>query len=406
MRFQINNEFDPLKAVLVHRPGTEIERLTHHNMSQFLFEDIPYLRRMQDEHDTFVAKLEEHGVTVYRLESLLVEILADPAVRSEVLAQVCRAQDVPALTDDLGNANHWDVESLTRMLFAGLTYAEYTAATGQRCADAADADPDMFLLDPIPNAYFSRDPAVVVRDGAISSKMFFRERVRETLLVRAVLEHHPDFLENPIVYGASNAPGEDRPFTVEGGDVMVLTSEALFVGRSERTNGAAIAKLAAKFFQRDSIKRIYEIPLPPKRAFMHLDTVFTVLDSGLVLWYGDVMRNLPHIHRYESKDGGGTTRVRDTRTFLEILEAEFDKEPTVIDAAGGDRVHSVREQRMDGVNTFAIAPRVVITYERNERTSAALEAHGVTCIAINGSELVRGLGGPRCMTMPLLREPK
>ena len=216
MRFQINNEFDPLKAVLVHRPGTEIERLTHHNMSQFLFEDIPYLRRMQDEHDTFVAKLEEHGVTVYRLESLLVDVLADPAVRSEVLAQVCRAQDVPALAEDLDNANHWDVESLTRMLCAGLTYAEYTAATGQRCADAADADPDMFLLDPIPNAYFSRDPAVVVRDGAISSKMFFRERVRETLLVRAVLEHHPDFLENPIVYGASNAPGEDRPFTVEG----------------------------------------------------------------------------------------------------------------------------------------------------------------------------------------------
>ena len=185
-------------------------------MSQFLFEDIPYLRRMQDEHDAFVAKLEEHGITVYRLESLLSEVLTDPAVRSDVLAQVCRAQDVPALTEDLGNVNHWSVDALTRMLFTGLTYAEYADATGQRFVDAADSDPHTFVLDPIPNAYFSRDPAVVVRDGVISSKMFFRERVRETLLVRAVLENHPDFSENPVVYGASNAPGEDRPFAVEG----------------------------------------------------------------------------------------------------------------------------------------------------------------------------------------------
>ena len=402
MRFQVNSEFDKLKAVLVHRPGTEIERLTHVNMHQYLFEDIPYLRRMQDEHDAFVGKLEENGVTVFRLENLLPEVLADSSARSALLTQVCQAQDVPALAADLDDVNHWDTPALARLLFAGLTYAEYTEATGRRFVESAAAD--TFVLDPIPNSYFSRDPAVIVRGRAISSKMFYRERVRETLLVRAVLEHHPEFSENPIVYGASDHPDEDRPFTVEGGDILVLSSEALLIGCSERTNSATIERLAAKFFRLEGIKRVYEIPLPAERAFMHLDTVFSILDAGLVLWYGNVMQHLSHINRYEPADAdGGVSRVREVRSLLDILEAEFDTRPTVIDAAGGDKVHSIREQRMDGVNKLAIAPRVVITYERNERTIAALEAHGVTCITIAGSELVRGLGGPRCMTMPLLR---
>ncbi len=404
MRLQIDNEYDKLEAVLVHRPGAEIERLTHGNMSQYLFEDLPFLRRMQDEHDSFVEKMRGQDIEVVYLEKLLGDLLADEAQRHTLLSHVCDTASVPAIADELASLNHWDLNELVESLFAGITAGEYHERTGGRIEAAGGAD--HFLIPPIPNAYFSRDPAVVVRDAAISSKMHFEQRIRESQLVRFVLENHIEFRDHTIAYGGTSEPTEDRPFTIEGGDVIILSEQAVIVGVSERTRSETIEILAGKCFQEGKVERVYEIPIPADRAFMHLDTVFTVIDRGMVLWFAPVIADVERIQRYEPADPSehhGTVRIQETRSFLEVLADEFQTDVTVIDTGGGSTHFASREQRMDGTNALAIAPRLAITYERNERTVAALEANGVTCINIEGSELVRGLGGPRCMTMPLRR---
>jgi len=404
MQIQIDNEYDKLEAVLVNRPGHEIERLTHENMRRFLFEDVPYLRRLQDEHDAFVEAMRAHDVTVYYLRDLLTEVLAKEPVRAELMERVCRAAGVPAIFEDLTGLKHWSLDETVDVLFAGITGAEFHERSGRRIA--TDSDEPNFLLPPIPNAYFSRDPAVVVRDAVISSKMHYRERVRETLLVRAVLENHHEFMENAITYGGTSEPTEDRPYTIEGGDVIILSKDAVLIGASERTRSETIELLADKCFRFGRVQRVYEIAIPAERSFMHLDTVFTVVDRGMVLWFAEVMENIARMHRYEpveTDDGIAAKRVTEERSFLDILAEEFDKEVTIIDTAGGHKHYASREQRSDATNALALAPRLAVTYDRNERTMAALEDHGVTCVGIDDSELVRGLGGPRCMTMPLRR---
>lgn len=406
VRLQIDNEYDPLEAVLVHRPGAEIERLNHENMKRFLFEDVPYLRRLQEEHDAFVEVMRLQGIEVVYLERLLEELMGDEPTRARLVGDICRGEGVPAIADELTSLKHWDAPGLTELLFAGLPSEVYHAATGRRAATARRVSDD-FLLPPIPNAYFSRDPAVVVRDTAICSKMHYPARVRESLLVRAVLEHHAEFCGNTITYGGTAEPMEDRPYTIEGGDVIMLSPEAVLVGDSERTRSETIQILAGKCFRHGKIRRVYEVPIPTERTFMHLDTVFTIVDRGLTVWFSDVVSRITYIHRYEPSDDPshhGARRVPEERTLTDILADEFDCAVEVVDTAGGDRHFAAREQRTDGANVLAIAPRKVITYDRNERTRQALEKAGVECLEIASSELVRGLGGPRCMTMPLRRQ--
>lgn len=403
MQFQIENEYDRLEAVLIHRPGREIDRLNYDNMKRFLFEDAPFLRRMQEEHDAFAETMRQRGIDVFYLRDLVIDVLKDEGLREGLVREVCQTAVVPALLGDLVELKHWSLEELCDLLFAGMTSDEYHDRTGKRIA--VPSSDDFFLLPPVPNAYFSRDPAVVVGGVAISCKMHYRERVRESLLVRAVLEHHPEFRENAITYGGSDEPSEDRPYTIEGGDVLILSPEAVLVGDSERTRSETIELLAEKLFRVGKIERVYEITIPPQREFMHLDTVFTILDHGKVLLYSDVMGKVQNIFRCEreSEEGDAVRRVREERSLKDVLCDEFGRDIEVIDTAGGNPRFASREQRNDATNALAVAPSVAITYERNERTVAALEEAGVTCVGIDDSELVRGLGGPRCMTMPLRR---
>lgn len=401
----IRNEYDPLEAVLVHRPGDEIDRLTHDNMRQFLFEDIPFLRRMQREHDAFTEVMRKRAIAVCYLEDFLKDLLTNhPDAKSAIIRQVCEAERVPAVVDDLLDARLFPDDVLLRLLFAGITDKEFAHVTGRRAP--APSSRHQFILPPIPNAYFSRDPAVVVGKSAISCKMHYLERVRETILTRAVLEFHPDFAGSWISFGGSSTPSEDRPYTIEGGDVLVLNDEAVLVGVSERTRSETIEMLAKKTFVVGQVKRFYEIPIPTERTFMHLDTVFTIVDRGMVVWYPGVMENIKYIHHYAAGADGRPVRKPEDRDLLGILNDEFGCQTQIVRTGGGDEHYASREQRTDGTNVLAIAPRVACTYERNVRTIEAMEKAGIEVVAVEGSELVRGLGGPRCMTMPLRRKIK
>ncbi|MFQ5424360.1 MAG: arginine deiminase family protein [Phycisphaerae bacterium] len=402
MKPHIANEYAPLEAVLVHRPGAEIDRLTHETMRDFLFEDIPFLKRMQEEHDAFVEVMTGRGIQVFYLEVMLKEILdEDRVARQALIGEVCMAEQVPAMAGDLLNETLFSNDALLSILFAGITQAEFRERTRRRLA--ARAGGHDFLIPPIPNVYFMRDPAVVIGVAAISCKMHYAARMRESLLVRAVLEHHPKFAGQPMAYGGSDAPAEDRPYTIEGGDVIVLNEESVLVGVSERTRSETIEVLARKAFEIGHAKRFYGIPIPTERIFMHLDTVFTIVDHGVVVWYPGVMEHIRYIHRYESDADGRMVRAPDDRDLKRILADEFGCEIRVVRTGGGSEHYAGREQRTDGTNTLALAPGVACTYGRNVKTIEAMEEAGIECITVAGSELVRGLGGPRCMTMPLRR---
>lgn len=402
MKLQVFNEYNPLEMVLVHRPGEEIDRLTHENMKAFLFEDIPYLTRMQEEHDEFVDEMRDRGVKVFHLAKLLRQVLdAQPDARKKLIDQVCTAEQAGGIAVDLHDSSKCPTDLLMSIFFRGLTHSEYHELVGKPAPSSSVGR--QFILRPIPNAYFSRDPAVVIGQSAISCKMHYVERVRETIITRAVLEHHPEFAGHRIVYGASDSPRDDRPFTVEGGDVIVLNEEAVLVGVSERTRLETIDILAKRIFGEAHAKRLYGIPIPTERTFMHLDTVFTIVDRGMVVWYAGVMDQIKFINLFQPDGGGGVLQKVEERTLPQILADEFGCDVTIIRTGGGDEHFASREQRTDGTNILAIAPRVACTYERNTRTIAAMEKAGVEVVKVVGSELVRGLGGPRCMTMPLRR---
>lgn len=402
MQLYIPNEYAKLETVLVHRPGDEIDRLTHENMKRYLFEDIPFLTGMQEEHDEFVGEMIDNDIRVLYLEALLLELFrAQPLIKAKVVEQVCMAAQAPAIAPDLLDPARTPDDMLVRILFRGMTHGEYAELTGRTVLDGTVRT--MFILPPIPNAYFSRDPAVVVNRCVVSCKMHYAERVRETLLVRAVLEHHPEFAGHTIAYGGSQFPLEDRPFTIEGGDVIVINEEAVLVGVSERTRSETIKALARKAFASGHAKRFYEIPIPTERTFMHLDTVFTIVDLGVVVWYPGIMERAMPITQIATDGSGGIVEKAESRSLKGILSDEFGRELRIIRTGGGDEHFADREQRTDGTNILAIAPGVACTYRRNVRTTAAMESAGVNVLKISGSELVRGLGGPRCMTMPLRR---
>ncbi|CAN5305288.1 arginine deiminase [soil metagenome] len=409
LRPRVTSEIGRLREVVVHRPGLELRRLTPANKDGLLFDELVWVGKAQEEHDGFAATLEAEGVHVRRFADLLRSALAEEEVRRELIDGIATADTCGSeLVDRVrGYLVDLPVSELVTHLTGGLTVAEVPGAgdgfVGGVLGSAA------FLLPPLPNMVFTRDPSAWVGGGVILSPMHKTARQAERRLWQTVYTHHPDFAARaPTWYG-----GDDRdyaPATVEGGDVLVLSPECVAVGLSERTHPIAVENLAAELFAAGACAWVLAIDLPKARQTMHLDTVMTVVDAdAMVLW--PRVPQLCTAYRIEPGDrpatparAGARMRVTEQPDLVRALADGLGVDHLRVVGTGEDEVASDREQWDDGNNTLALRPGVVVAYERNVDTNRRLSEAGIEVLEIESFELPRGRGGPRCMSCPVVRD--
>src|SRR3954447_2209656 len=394
-----DSEVGRLRTVMLHRPGPELSRLTPRNNDRLLFDGIPWVERAQVEHDAFAGALRSRGVEVLYLTDLVREALGVPEARQ--LAVDAALAD-PTLGDDLrsllsGLLADLDASALTTALTAGLRQDEVAALAGGAVAGlvAALGAADDFVIDPLPNLLFTRDSSAWMGDQVAVTSLAMPARRRETSLTEVIYRHHPRFAGTELAY-------EPRLEPVEGGDVLLLAPGVIAVGTGERTTPAGVERLAHRALSRGLAHTVLAVPIAQERATMHLDTVCTMVDVDAVVMYPAMAGTLEALAMTWD---GEALQVGPRRPFLSAAaDAMGIAELRVIDT-GLDPVTAEREQWDDGNNTLCIAPRMAVAYERNTQTNARLEAAGVEVVAISGSELGSGRGGPRCMSCPIVREP-
>ncbi len=402
MKVNVYSEIGQLKTVLLHRPGKELENLTPDILERLLFDDIPYLKVAQEEHDAFAKTLRDNEVEVLYIKDMVVEALNNhPEVRSNFINQFIEESKITSKT--VRNAVYkyfisLENEELVTKMIEGVRTNEVEIVHPTTIIDMLE-DEYPFYTDPMPNILFQRDPFSSIGDGVAVNNMMTAARQRETLLSEYMFKYHPRFENESIPFYKKRT----TRYPSEGGDFLVLNSETLAIGISKRTDPRAIEALARELFDNHtSFKTILAFNIPKTRAFMHLDTVFTQIDYDKFTIHPGIMKTLTIFEITKKDEDLKVSKV--VTTLEDILEKHLKRPVTLINCGGNDSITSGREQWNDGANTLAIAPGVVIVYERNHVTNEILRKQGINVLEIPSSELSRGRGGPRCMSMPLYRE--
>ncbi|WP_099221627.1 arginine deiminase [Listeria costaricensis] len=402
--FNIHSEIDTLRKVIVKRPGRELENLTPDYLKELLFDDIPFLPIIQKEHDFFVKTLQDNGAEVLYLEKLVAEAIEYSGKREQFLDEVIReanqhgdaAQHLKEYLLVLNN------EQLIEKVMTGVRKDELPAQKRVHLDEMME-QPYPFYLDPLPNLYFTRDPAAVIGHGISINPMFQPARRRESYFISFILKNHPSFTQNPPPVWLDR----NMPHSLEGGDELVLNQGTLLIGVSERTDARAIEQLARNLFiQNGDIKQVIALEIPETRAFMHLDTVFTMVNEAQFTIHPKILSATGELNAYvlQWDEQTNDLNIHIRRDFEQLLkELLHVPEIDLIPCGGEDAIASAREQWNDGANTLAIAPGEVITYDRNQVSNRLLREHGIKVHEVISSELSRGRGGPRCMTMPIYR---
>ncbi|WP_059017032.1 arginine deiminase [Mycobacterium sp. M26] len=393
-----NSEVGTLRVVILHRPGAELQRLTPHNNDKLLFDGLPWVARAQEEHDAFADLLRSRGVEVLLMSDLLTEALASGAARMQGIAAAVDsrrlghplAQELSAYLRGLAPAD------LAHVLTAGMTFTELPSS--------AKADTSLvrrmhhggdFVIEPLPNLLFTRDSSFWIGPRVAITSLALPARIRETSLTDMIYAHHPRFLGVRRAYESHTAP-------VEGGDVLLLAPGVVAVGVGERTTPAGAEALARSLFDDDLAHTVLAVPIAQERAQMHLDTVCTMVDVDAVVMYPAIQDSLSAFTITRTSTG---VKIHDEAPFVTAAAEAMGIDRLRVIDTGLDPVTAEREQWDDGNNTLALAPGVVVAYERNAETNARLADSGIEVLPIAASELGTGRGGPRCMSCPVARDP-
>lgn len=392
-----DSEVGRLRAVILHRPGPELQRLTPQNNDALLFDGLPWVAKAQQEHDAFAALLSSRGVEVLLLGDLLTEALSSGAARVHGISAAVDARRLgrPLAQELSAHLRTLEPVALARVLMAGMTFNELPFSGARLSLVRLMHHGADFVIDPLPNLLFTRDSSFWIGPRVAIPSLALPARVRETSLTDLIYAHHPRFLGVRRAYESRSAP-------VEGGDVLLLAPGVVAVGVGERTTPAGAEALARSLFDDDLAHTVLAVPIAQERAQMHLDTVCTMVDVDAVVMYPNIVDTLSAftIHR-----GPGGVRIDDAVPFMRAAAEAMGIDKLRVIDTGLDPVTAEREQWDDGNNTLALAPGVVVAYERNTETNARLTDSGIEVLPIAASELGTGRGGPRCMSCPAARDP-
>ncbi|MEQ2877008.1 arginine deiminase [Enterococcus asini] len=402
---QVYSEIGPLKQVLLKRPGAEVENMTPESMNQLLFDDIPYLKSIQKEHDAFAQLLQAEGVEILYLEELVAQAITTSEQQKDFLdlflqeSGIAKGYLYEGLKEYLASFN---TTEMLQKLMAGVRQEEVRLTlTGASLSEMLKIQESPFYLAPLPSLYFPRDILACIGTGISIHPMSFEARKRESLFVSYLYEHHPLFADKKTPLWFDRA----LPWSLEGGDILVLSAEVVAVGISQRTKPQAIELLAQRLFAQGGFTKVLAIKIPPQRAMMHLDTVFTMVDVDKFTIHPEILSTSGHLDIYVLEPQGENLKITREEDLCKVLKEALNlAELTLIPTGGGDRIAAAREQWNDGSNTLALAPGKVVTYDRNHVSNKQLREAGVQVLEIASGELSRGRGGPRCMSQPFWRE--